>query len=238
MNIRKIIKEELQKVFESDYYDRYPDFLDPQFNPQIGAYPPVGITNYGTMMKEEMKKVDDITDDLVLVKDSRGIDTFLVVFNIETSRVMGIIAYNNVKRSGGNSPGDNYQVSVVASEKGYGPLMYELAMMDVSPKGLMPTRSGDVSDSAREVWKKFYDRSDIKKEEIENHDSAWHYPFDSFLMDDRGRDEMLKIYNSKYYKSGDISSLLSSGESKLKEKKIRIEDVIERGMNFFSAKYA
>lgn len=55
MNIRQIIREELQKIFESDYYDRYPDFLDPQFNPQMGAYPPVGMHAYGTMVREEME---------------------------------------------------------------------------------------------------------------------------------------------------------------------------------------
>jgi ribosomal protein S18 acetylase RimI-like enzyme len=59
MDIRKIIKEELKKVFESDYYDRYPDFLDPQFNPQIGSYPPVGMHAYGTMVKEDSKTNGD-----------------------------------------------------------------------------------------------------------------------------------------------------------------------------------
>ncbi len=49
MNVRRIIREELQRVFEADYYDNFPDFLDPQYNPQIGAYPPVAITNYGDM---------------------------------------------------------------------------------------------------------------------------------------------------------------------------------------------
>lgn len=53
MNIRQIIREELHKIFEADYYDRYPDFLDPQFNPQMGAYPPVGMHAYGTMVKED-----------------------------------------------------------------------------------------------------------------------------------------------------------------------------------------
>lgn len=52
MNIREIIKEELKKVFEADYYDNYPEFLDPQFNPQIGAYPPVEFNNYGTMTED------------------------------------------------------------------------------------------------------------------------------------------------------------------------------------------
>jgi hypothetical protein len=56
--IKEIIREEIRKIFEggsigSSYYSNYPDFLDPQFNPQLGAYPPIGFTNYGDMMKEE-----------------------------------------------------------------------------------------------------------------------------------------------------------------------------------------
>lgn len=66
MNVRRIIREELQKVFEADYYDNFPDFLDPQYNPQIGAYPPVAITNYGDMMKEgdissKVRKIKSLT---------------------------------------------------------------------------------------------------------------------------------------------------------------------------------
>lgn len=52
--VRCIVRQEVKKLFEADYYDSFPDFLDPQYNPQIGAYPPVGITNYGSMMKEEI----------------------------------------------------------------------------------------------------------------------------------------------------------------------------------------
>ena len=53
MSIRKIIREELRKVFEADYYDRFPDFIDPLFNPQMGRYPPVGMHAYGTIVTEE-----------------------------------------------------------------------------------------------------------------------------------------------------------------------------------------
>lgn len=59
MSVRKIIREELKRVFESDYYDRFPDFLDPQFNPQMGSYPPVGMHAYGTMVTEEEEDEED-----------------------------------------------------------------------------------------------------------------------------------------------------------------------------------
>lgn len=62
MKLRKIIQEEIKKVMESDYYDNFPEFLDPQFNPQIGAYPPVGMHNYGSMVKE-MESPDKEAED-------------------------------------------------------------------------------------------------------------------------------------------------------------------------------
>jgi len=63
MDIRKIIREELKSIFEADYYDRYPDFLDPQFNPQMGAYPPIGMHAYGTMVKEDDENEDSEEDE-------------------------------------------------------------------------------------------------------------------------------------------------------------------------------
>lgn len=56
MNVRKIIREEIERVFE-DFYQRnqteYPDFLDPQFNPEVKSYPPTMDAAYGNMMKED-----------------------------------------------------------------------------------------------------------------------------------------------------------------------------------------
>lgn len=69
MDIKKIIREEIKRVMEggsigSSYYSNYPDFLDPQFNPQMGSYPPVGFTNYGDMMKEQ--ESDDMVIDFAV----------------------------------------------------------------------------------------------------------------------------------------------------------------------------
>lgn len=79
MDIRKIIQEEIIKVFEggsigSSYYANYPDFLDPQFNPQIGAYPPVGFTNYGDVMKEE--RLDEDYPEMFKMDEFKTLTTF------------------------------------------------------------------------------------------------------------------------------------------------------------------
>jgi len=64
--------------------------------------------------------------------------------------------------------GDNYDVDKVAAEKGFGPYIYELAMMmaNMKGKGLMADRGGDVRDEAFKVWMKFADRTDVKKQQI------------------------------------------------------------------------
>lgn len=61
MNVREMIREEIRKIMElnvgSSQYS-YPDFLDPQYNPLMKKYPPVGFTNYGTVMKEDNLEED------------------------------------------------------------------------------------------------------------------------------------------------------------------------------------
>lgn len=58
------------------------------------------------------------------------------------------------------------EVKYSAARKGYGPLMYELAMSDF-PNGIMPDRKGP-SDKARNVWKAYEKRSDVKQKKLDN----------------------------------------------------------------------
>lgn len=61
--------------------------------------------------------------------------------------------------------GDFYDMNSVASEKGFGPYMYEFAMMKAysNGKGLVPSRNGDIRSGALNIWLRFYDRKDVKK---------------------------------------------------------------------------
>ena len=110
-----------------------------------------------------------------------------------------------------------YSVISVAADKGYGPLIYELAMMCVNKKQkssmLTPTRSGAVRDEAFNVWEKMYKRGDVKKEtlkptdkgfrydilfptsEVEDDDDERQKAFDELLDNEK---EALIVFNSGY----------------------------------------
>jgi hypothetical protein len=70
----------------------------------------------------------------------------------------------NLEKSITVDNGTVWQVAAVTADKGYGPLLYDLAMetvLLVGGIGLMPDRI-DVSPEARNVWKKYFEeRSDV-----------------------------------------------------------------------------
>lgn len=55
--------------------------------------------------------------------------------------------------------GESYRVASVAARSGYGPMMYEVASKQLG--WIRP--DNNVSDSAKRVWFKFYERDDIKR---------------------------------------------------------------------------
>lgn len=58
------------------------------------------------------------------------------------------------------------EIKFAAAQKGYGPLMYELAMSDFE-NGLFPDRLS-TSDAARNVWKKYNQRGDVQKKPFDD----------------------------------------------------------------------
>tara|TARA_Y100001937_G_C7131160_1_gene337452 strand:+ start:619 stop:1209 length:591 start_codon:yes stop_codon:yes gene_type:complete len=48
-----------------------------------------------------------------------------------------------------------YEINSIYADKGYGPLLYLIAMTK-SPEGLIPSRTSQVSKSAKSVWEQFY----------------------------------------------------------------------------------
>jgi hypothetical protein len=58
------------------------------------------------------------------------------------------------------------EVGEAAAKKGYGPLMYELAMSDFE-NGLMPDRTS-TSAAARNIWKVFNQRTDVGKKPLDD----------------------------------------------------------------------
>ena len=108
------------------------------------------------LIGEERKNINDLKDLILFYeKGSR-----LMIYNPKTQKPMGYIAFGFSKK-------DNvHPIYGVYSVQGYGPLLYELAMTYVYPNGITLDDVSPTSDAAINVWKKFYDRNDIKKEPI------------------------------------------------------------------------
>ena len=77
----------------------------------------------------------------------------------EIAKPMGYIGF-------GLTQGDVYGIYGAYAEKGYGPLLYELVMTYVYPKGITMSDDSSTSADAMNVWEKFASRSDVQKKPI------------------------------------------------------------------------
>jgi hypothetical protein len=102
--------------------------------------------------------IGEFAESMKVVVEKSGGRTSYNLFDFVTDKVVG-----NIEIFQTNS-GD-YEVTGVAASPNFGASMYEIAMMDVFPKGLMPDRTGNTTDEAYGVWSKFFKRDDIKKKE-------------------------------------------------------------------------
>lgn len=101
----------------------------------------------------ERLEIGSFPGNLLLVAQENSVEKRYTLLNQDT------ITGDIVIRS---SP-SGWTVEQVAAEKGQGPFLYEVAMMSVYPEYLSPSYTGDTSDSALQVWKKFYQRTDVER---------------------------------------------------------------------------
>lgn len=106
------------------------------------------------------KELNEVAKGLGDLSQTTGLfDTgeYLVLYDYETQVMYGMIAIY---------PEDGfYYIGAVAAQKGYGPLMYEMAMTKVSPMGLSADRDSSTTASAINVFKGMEKRG-IKKRVI------------------------------------------------------------------------
>ena len=160
---------------------------------------------------------------------------------------------------------NNYSINTVAAEKGFGPYMYELAMMYASlkGKGLSPDRTGEIRSDAWNIWLKFNQRSDVKKtpiipfnqngemnkdysvsfltgdetsfEDSFENDIEFKEYWDSLSPDDKNT---LNIYNTVYsmQPSNAFRTLVSIADSYIK-KGFDVNKAFSSGRKLFFSKY-
>ena len=97
---------------------------------------------------------EEVTDSMVVVL-SRN-DNQINLYNLKTNEALGNInTYGN-------------EVNGVAAKKGYGPLMYELGMANIYPKGLQSDRRGNTEAPAEAIWKSDFKEKDLSNKELVN----------------------------------------------------------------------
>jgi hypothetical protein len=88
-----------------------------------------------------------------------------------------------------------YMISFSRAPKGFGPLLYDIALEYAGKNGIVPDRA-NVSDQALKIWNYYYNnRSDIEKKSLENTDCSTESSKNLSI-------EQAKVLNSVYYKSG------------------------------------
>lgn len=132
------------------------------------------------VLKETSRKTLQDIGDLVLFKIGAGL---IILYNTKTKLPIGYIGLGNLKDGA-------HPVYSIYSDNGYGPLLYELAMTDVYPNGITLDDSSPTSSEAINVWKKFYLRSDVKKELINRIEKTWKEK--EMIMNCKGDYECLK----------------------------------------------
>ena len=162
-----------------------------------------------------------ITDDMAIVLDK---GPTLILYNIKEDKVLGSInVYNN-------------EVTGVAAEKGFGPIMYELGMAMVYPKPLQSDRRGNTTEAAENIWNKFIGgiNPTIKVEKVKPSDkdymSVW--PVTGEAIDPYYLDGFI---NYKFYNSdrSTLDKLISKGDVIPKDKQ---KDIFKSANDFYQRK--
>lgn len=137
------------------------------------------------------------------------------------------------------------EVKYSAARKGFGPLMYELAMSDFK-NGIMADRNGP-SEKARNVWKRYASRSDVEPRELDDKNKPKTTPKgdDCKLVPDFDGEEA--YLNNAYVGAGDGNSkaeLMGRHRSfaervaELTSKRANLDSlVLWLGEDFFGLKY-
>lgn len=113
-------------------------------------------------LTEAAKTISDLPESAGLYFPEKNL---LVLYDKQSNHIIGMINFFKSKKY--------YYVGGVASESGFGPLMYELAMAYISPNALMSDRDSHTSESAENIWKVMMGRNDVKKIPIPKGDEEY-----------------------------------------------------------------
>lgn len=145
----------------------------------------------------------DLNNNTILVLDVNSLTLYDTTYwnteNIEDG-VLGFIAI-------GNHKGELF-VELSSAKKGYGPLMYELAMQSVYDNPLMPDYEGNANDKALRIWDYFYkgNNPEVKVIQLKESDEGYR----DFIGYNDVDDNVKYLFNSRFYMEPDELYFLES----------------------------
>ncbi len=191
-----------------------------------------------SIFNEAARRIESLPKTTALFIETINSGYALSLYDPKSKKVYATIIFTDAV-----SP-HQYQVSGVAAEPGFGPFIYELAMMVANKDGmgLMPARDGDVRGEAFNVWKKFYKRGDVKKETIPFEDEEFSFRIfdDHDYLDIEEKNEWLQSIKDDKYSSVDElmtfnTAFSLSPDNNFKELTSRADNWIKNGFDIQNA---
>ena len=202
-----------------------------------------------SILDEAAKQIADLPEDAGLFISDNATWLNFTLYSKSENKIYGVITTSDI-----NGSNKLQEVGRVAAEKGYGPLMYEMAMSYINPGYLMPSRDGDIRGEAWSVWEKFYQRKDITKKTLEFQDDLFsfviatgdsHEEFDSLEEKQEMYDELsnyekkaVQVFNTMYqYRNPMILKLIYKADEQLNNKEVDLKDLKTLAVRYFERKY-
>jgi hypothetical protein len=168
-------------------------------------------------------------DGMFIIRSSIG----MVLGHKKINNIIGMIDTKQLKNAW-----DAHEVRHAAAEKGYGPLLYDLAL---SYCGIITSDRNSVSSYAENIWDHYYSaRSDVEKLRFDDIDEPETPPVeDDAKLHPPSRDSLNYAYKLKGSKIYDVDALNRQSEEKIKLLCYDIMDAFEViKTEYFGEEYA
>jgi len=158
----------------------------------------------------------------------------LILFNFKENKVEGLIAAERFTSD------EEFMITKAYAVDKHGPLMYELLLSVVSPRGIIPNRL--IKPKAQSIWEYFdKKRPDVNKTELNSKHYWFTKEYDIDIEHEHLTDpEVLKLLNKSYSVTMPIKhtdALLEKGEKLMAEYKLKPADLIKQGEEDFYKQY-
>lgn len=204
---------------------------------------------YASVIAEELldeKRVEfnELEDNIVVVEYTEGGSlTMLDISNYNPDVAFNGIVKGYIQLS--EEEGHCQAVDRVAAEKGYGLLLYELAMQMVYPDDLVSSRDGNTKDGAFRLYQYYYNNLNPKVHVTKiSEDDAIYMPCidvkeaTKSLNCPNPNPEILQLYNSRLsMKPDEINLLLRKGKKFMEDNNLSARNIAIEGLGFFRNNY-